>query len=487
MKRILIISISLVLILTSVFGFAAIDIYKERDKVNYTELAHWGDYSALDNVKVQSYDALNNRIFWQSETSMGKETKTTSKYKFHYKNKYEERPFYHDGIRTDARLILQSGINDDNMENLENIYPKGAGYLRSLWEQVKNGEKKTFYIKLKDVMDFYPFGNASSLPGYSSFEHSLIFRDPKDFSNEYDFIMRFQEEFKIPVLEDETIKYTLSRHEDGSEGGIGIGGDNDNFESFPINSFSSFTENDIFFAFDAHTTKGNLVDLSYLKHGYGIYRMPYTEAEGPDISKLELFIPLDPENIIYHLTNDGKNLFLSYVKDENTYIDVISMEKAEVVQKIKLSDKKLNWIAVEPQDDFVVCDMDFNSPSDEWNSNLNKIGVLSKKKDGYEVEFIVDRFTPEIQKMYMWHSTACYDFDGERLILAGNIRENYLRPDNELYETYDSADFGICVYDKSGPLFAGKYKSSLTTGFAEENDYKYQVHRFYPNLSVKIE
>ena len=486
MKKMIVISLSLILILTSAVGFAAIDIYKERDKVNYTELTHWGDYSALDRIKVLNYESLNNRVFWQSETSMGKEMETTSKYKFHYTNKYEEHPIYYDGIRTDKSLILQSNRNGD-VKFLENIYPKGVSYLRNLWEQVKSGEKKTFYVKLKDVMDFYPFGNASNLPGYSSFEHSLIFGDSEDFSNEYDFIMRFQEEFKIPVLEDETVEYTLSRHEDGSEGGIGIGGDNDKFESLPLYTVNEITENDIFFAFDAHTTKGNLVDLSYLEHGYGIYRMPYTESKGADISKLELFIPLNPENTIYNLTSDGENLILTYEEAKKTYLDVISIEKAEVVQKIKLSDEKVNWIIVEPQDDFMVCDMDFNSISDEWNPKLDKIGVLSKKENGYEIEFIVERFTPEIQRMRMWHSSICYAFDGERLVLAGNVREDYLKPDNEIYQTYNSPDFGISVYDKSGPLFAGKYKSSLTTGFTKENEYEYQVHSFYPGMSVKIE
>lgn len=485
MKKIMVIVLSLVLILTSTVAFAAIDIYKKRDKVNYAELAHTGDHSALDGVRVYSKSSLNDRIIWDSETIMGKETETNTKYKFHYQRQNAEIPLHYSGMRTDPSLILQ--INrEDGAEVLEKLYPKGVKYLRGLWEQVENGEEKTFNVKLKDVADFYPFGNASGLPGYSSLDSSLFVSDPESFREECDLILRLQEEFKIPVLEEETIRYSLSKHEDGGEGAMGVGGGDYNFESFPFYTFNLTTEKDIFFAFDAHTSKGNLVDLSYLKHGYGIYRIPYTESLGIDIDKLELLVPLDPQNKIYNLASDGENLLLTYEKEGKTNIDVINIEKAESVQKIPLLEEEVSWIEVEASNGFAVYNIYLKSATDEWNIDLDKIGVLSKEKDSYKLKFIVNKFTPEIQNMKIWYGIPTYAFDGERLILAGNIREEYLKPDNQTYKTYNSPDFGIIVYDKTGAKFAGKYKSSLTTGFTKENEYEYQVHNFYPGLSVEI-
>ena len=490
MKKVFIPAITICLALCIAAVSMGAYVYKDRDNVVYKELSHFGDYSKLDGIEVKTRSTLDGRLIWENTVSMGENPKTVSDYHFHVKQQRENYPRSYYGIGMNPSMIFQISRDREN-SRLADYFPKAAKKFAEIWDSIGPGEEKTFNVPLKDVMAFYPFGNVSDVPGLYSIEHALFMLENGDIGSnddEIDFLLFMQEHFKIPVLENDIVEYTIEKDDMGFEGSIGISGPRGK-ETFDAVSPTAVTDDALYFIFDAHTTKGNLVDLSNLSYGYGIYKIPIGEGElgkYTNYKETSLFIERDPDDEPLDLVSDGENLLLAYEREGKTFIDIIDIENKKLKDTLELIDN-VYYVSLKSCDGFVVMDISLNPSDGEnvWNLKDRRMGVLEKKGDSYFISFIADRFNEEMKDDLPW-SDCRYAYDGTRLVSVSELRREVYAPNRKEHLTYQSPDIFVKVYEKDGPVFVGEYVSSLTTGFTEGNEYRFNVRNFYPEIEVAI-
>ena len=105
-----------------------------------------------------------------------------------------------------------------------------------------------------------------------------------------------------------------------------------------------------------------------------------------------------------------------------------------------------------------------------------KLAVVSRRKNGeYQLEYVctireedliaIQQEDNTIIEVVPWlnYYRGDVDFDGEKLVLSGQIR------DDEYGTREDTANFYLAVYTKEGMQYYGEYRSSLSTGTDYDN------------------
>lgn len=448
--------VALLLLVLSVGGvcFAASGVYEAHDQVTLTEDVLYGDRSAADGLAVDLHTTYADHLFWDTTYVLGAEPVIDTQYAFYASQQDEEWPVEYSGV--DLSVTLYAGgyfaaIANENEEEtaIKRLY-------RELAEKAGPGKKVSETVFVKDYFDYYPLSGSLNVPGteiyWSGYDEDEGDYDPlNDPGTELYAVRRLQEYFRIPVQEEEQIAVELETIDNGNICSYGLSTRKD---FFTMRTVGTLTQEACYFTFDAHTVKGEIVDLSEIPGGYGIYRLPYEEDRrdenhgkvcSVDADALEMVYPLDPEitPVCLCVNPEQTKLLLHAVEGDEYILTVIDIETMAALQKLKIEG--------EPEEIY-----------DEGGYlaillSDGRLAVVAVSDSGdYELRLICDVSPDELENTLFWRVPA-FDFDGERLAVVGQPLDKYGR-------YYDSCNFFLAVYEPSGLAYYGEYWNSLSAG-----------------------
>lgn len=486
MKRAAILTLVLFLISGGSVYLAASNMYEEHDKVHYTEKVLYGDRRMADGLQVDFRSTYKYHLLWDTTHILGEkgEVETHSDYEFSTFSHYDGgEEIEYQGVTLDSHpssVTYHNGsMGSNNMfsdDGLDKAY-------KELEEIVENGEEGEKTIYLKDYMEYYPLEIRLELPGNDTYTGDYFDADAienYDKGHGIHIIAKIWDYFKIPVLEEETFRIHLRKNKEGDI--VGHGSGSTVSDAFYMYTYGVATDKDCFFTFDTLSKEGKIVDTTHLEDGYGIYTFSYEMKEmnigiygdkpfmaAPDADSFRLFYPLEPGIQIGAIkTNKEQDrVLLHTVEDGMYYMTVIDIATGEMVQKLEIAKCHVDYFGLHIFDkgDFMVMVLDGE-----------KLAVVSRRKNGeYQLEYVctireedliaIQQEDNTIIEVVPWlnYYRGDVDFDGEKLVLSGQIR------DDEYGTREDTANFYLAVYTKEGMQYYGEYRSSLSTGTDYDN------------------
>ena len=486
MRKSFVLLLALVVLVSGTACFAQSQLVKEKDQVHYTENILYGDKSVVDGVIVEADINYDYYLYWNTRYQIGDTPKEETEYTF-YPMGYIDATGPSPGslsFVTSGLATLKDTYGDEDVEyyGLENA-------MKELYDNTAPGTENSVTVYLKDYLEYYSFGMDLSFPDrggyydmYIHFSEAHLREDLADWEangthkeeakrvRKYlEALDVFQEFFKIPVLDTEVYTLGMVKDEAGKIIGIAESGNNggsstgsidfpdmpaiEGLDSFGFMVHSIFDDGNVYFTFDPHTDNGNLVDVSHIPGGYGIYNSTYNEKDEIDLTSLKMVYPLDTEMIFENLTLDasGKNLLLFQSDGKQYYLSVINRETMTLVDRFILGSSEV-YLDSWSYEDFLVV-------------RAENIMVFELGKDGrYTQELAVDLQSLEAtigtvsenDNLFNWDS--CFDWNGDTLIVANNVE--YL---DENLRTTQTCNFCVAAIDETGIVYYGEYDSTLRT------------------------
>ena len=454
MKRTLLLVLLLVISLGTVSVFAS-SIYKEHDNVTFKETVLYGDRSIANGLKVELNTHHASLLFWNTTSEFEGDVNSSTDYHFYSTRQDYTFPEYVAGISMHC--------NPDGTFFLEEENPTGlsAAY-QEVFDSLAPGQEIEKTIYLKDYMDYYNFELSFDFPNCHQYGNTSELDIATSDEIKQDPVLKalhdIKEYFKIPVLDTETYTISIGKHTNGNI--ASSGGGNTDSERFYMQTFSIVTDDTCFFTFKPHTTEGNLVDLSDLPEGYGLYALPFERVSDDiqfDLStvktdQISMVYPLDPNVQITDMTLDETNsrIFLYTEDQEQLWLTVLDIATMSTVQKFALCNTTDSWQNVYNYTDFIAV----------FNSNPEEITLFSlNETNEYELEFRC-AFKPEgLENSYCYPSELAYD--GKRLACSSTLR-------NYTYGNKNYCDYFITVYDSDGLQYWVEFENSLDSGLDQD-------------------
>lgn len=274
MKKALVLITLLSVLLAGGMAFVFSDVDSARDRVTITEVPVFGDAAAANGLEVLVRTHYDRRLFWDTVYRTGFSSAQTA-FLFSQARLKETPPREYGGV------LLDTGIEYGFDMSPEGGQSGLAAAYRELFDRTPAGSKGKATVRLGDYYDCYPIRGTVDVPGYTlgwgaGFSADM---EPEPGTEAY-IILAFQDFFQIPVLEEETVDIFVTKNADGSMGGYG-GGSTES-DAFYIQTLSALTDDMCFFAFDAHTIKGNVADTSLIPEatGFTAFHMRRTASCG---------------------------------------------------------------------------------------------------------------------------------------------------------------------------------------------------------------
>jgi len=198
------------------------------------------------------------------------------------------------------------------------------------------------------------------------------------------------------------------------------------------------------------------------KEYQGIYRIPYETGSDEKtvlrLEEMEKIASLEHEMMRYFgVRYDEKwdRIELIYEGDkgvESPELMVFDAKTGETVQTLtlpKTGDYFVSSRNIYYHDDFMVIGVN------EFEGEKGEFTLLGRTEDGsYHVEFKRD-WTND-GTWFNLNSASGVDFDGERLVMGGVVKNKYVDGEKGLFE--------IVIYEAGELIFHGQYQSSLVIG-----------------------
>jgi len=452
MKRTFLLILLLVVSIGSVSVFAS-STYKEHDNVNFKETVLYGDRSAADWLSLNLPIHHSSQLFWDITCDFKDDVVVNTAYDFY--------PTSHYISPMDSSHGLYFVANPDAVmyNPSDSLQPGLAAAYHEIFNSLEPGEEKEKTVYLKDYMDYYEFDLSFDFPNCSWHANTteLLYADPEALKVDPTLIAsnNIKEYFKIPVLDTETHTISVGKHANGHL--ATLGGGTSESERFQMENWYVSTDNTCYFTFNPRSTEGNLVDLSELPEGFGIFALPYERLSDDskyDFStvktdQISMVYPLDPAAELYSLdiNEDKTRIFLYTIEEEKLWQTVIDVETMATLQKFSLIDMTPDtWPSIYNYSDFIAV----------FNTYTEEITVFALNKSGeYEHHFTCD-FQPEDFDGAYWYPSGL-TYDGVRLACTGTLR-------NHTFGNKDYCDFYIMIYTKDGLQYVGRYDNSLDSG-----------------------
>lgn len=476
MKKALVLMILLIVLSVSGMVLVFTVTNNVRDQVEITAISKFGDASAAEGLEVLARTHYNRHLFWNTTYRTDTAAVQTG-FLFSQTQIDENAPKEYSGVYMETGTQYGFDLRQEGKQS-----GIAAAY-KELFDRTPAGTEATATLKLKDYYDFYPMGVTLDMPGNTLgwSEDYVADAAPEPGAEEY-IIRAFEDFFRIPVIEDETIDISVTKNADGSTGGYGSGSTDS--DAFYIRSLNALTDDVCYFTFNSHTGNGDVVDTSLIPGGYGIYCLPYSESgvvkngvniSGILIDELSMVYSLNPEDTVFGLyTNPDKTKLLLLTKENNVCVlTVIDIEAMAPLQRLELESlgKGDNVWNTYYYDDFFAL----------WLPE-NQLAVIDVNQNGeYEHRFTVE-LTDEANKLYYLNINAVMDWDGERLVVSDFLSNTY---DRENINNSKYCSFYLAVYDETGLLYYGEYLSSLDAGGRLNDRNDLCQHIYYSPLSVR--
>lgn len=440
----------LLLLVIAVGGSAAVfsQIFSKRDQVEITQETVFGDPAAAEGLTVTIPAGYRDQLFWETTCNLGEKTGADSSYVFFQTAQQAEETPREPYLQLSTQLYM--GYRENSGEDgISQAY-------RELFEDTQPGTESERIIFLRDYYEYYPLSLEYQLTSSSDFSDLLMQEEYE--MGAYDgepkrLFSAFAAYFRIPVLEEETLRISIGKDSEGRIASTGSGStDDDNFAMYTV---SAVRGNECYFAFDAHTYEGNLVDVSQISGGFGIYRMTFRDLQGQDfgvgLESLETVYRLDPQAGILGLTlSEDESRLLLHTREGSDYvvtgIDLASMQPVQraVTKNVIVPNGGFSFFE---EDGFFVVATDH-------------LSVFTLEENGEcSLALCVPIDYEKTNPTFLVNSTRMA-FDGERLAVC-----DYLTDAGTFGPNFD-----VFVYDETGLVYDGRYHSSLSLGGVEGNN-----------------
>lgn len=489
----------LVALLISAVGFAAahgtVNQYKEY--VTWEETTLYGDKSEVEGVSVRTMNHYSQRLLWETEGTLGGELNPKTEFTFSNNSFSFPSEITYEGLHMNASEDFLAGLgfgNEDMPEYAKVKYADLIAYCRECYDTVAMGEEKNFTVNLAEYMDYYSLEGLFDLPGqiglmWSEFDTTWVHEIISD-----DMVQQINDFFRIPILGDYIVEFSINKHETGNSYGTSYGGGI--VEDIYKPAFGGVYVNDTcYITFNAVADSGEVADTSLIPGGYGIYQMNVETNEEGNLIPGEPFISmvyaLDPAEEFYYLytSDDGKHLYLHTWIGDSLMRTIIDIETMTCLQKIELTKQPENFYRKMKQyDDFlVILQLSHNNE----NTAANTITVFQEDEQGlYHHCFTVPMNSPELnvcEDLLIFDSTTTeMDFNGETLVVV----QNEFMSSRYAYSYGDNCNFYALTYNADGLSYAGKYSVNLSEINVEINEqtdtYEWACKPYYEDpISVK--
>ena len=453
----------LLLLVLSIGGVcaAAAGVHAPHDQVVLKEDTVYGDRKYAEGLDIQVEAAYGTHLFWDTTHTTGVVDQTDTEFLFSAKDIDYKVPNEYQGILLDNRIGYFYTPSEKEAHGVARAY-------RELAETVPAGQEREATIYLKDYTDTYPISVDIDFPGIGvaldwNFQMNAPAEDHENLHEVQRDMLRLQEYFSIPVLEDETYVISVGKDERGNV--THMSGGSGNGDSFWIDMIHAIADDACYFTFDTHTNDGNVVDTSLLPEGYGLFCVTFNGnydenapmvLEEMDFGEPEMVYAIDPHTYILGLypNEDQSQLYLLTEEDHILYLTVIERKTMDTLQKLQIHDwgEDYGYVhEVHMQEDYWVL----------WLSG-GYLAVLEKSGQGVFTQQFCTPYNTGEAGDYSMSVYAAVDWNGERLAV---IDQNY---PEYTYDTHyrrrsKSCGFWLLVYDDAGTMvYAGEYFSSLT-------------------------
>jgi len=434
----------------------------QKDDVTIRESVVYGDKSAAEGITIVNQTHMRHHLFWETTYHVGEKTLCETDYTYVPRGKEIEQKYVYYGIDVQDDVgYYYSG--KDNPVDMQKEFEE-------LYDTLKKGETKSKDIYIKDYYDYYPIRMNINLPNTV-----WVNNDPETEVGDNPFdpkyvINKFQEFFKIPVLETDYVRITVSKAKDSPNSNVAYSEERSSEPNFyQVVSVSAYTDNVCYFAINNRSTQyeysedsynrverdGAYVDTSLIPGGYGIYSFSYGRGAGEyhtgiDADSLQMVFSLEQDVSVKHMMirDNQTRLILITEEDEGAFVKVIDLATMKEVQNIRLDKTLYNqfgrYANIFEYEDFI---------SIVYGEN---IVVISEQKGVYVHEFTVP--VKENERCYFPNTMSnaysiSMDFDGEKLAVVGMQGENF---------GYNNCDYCLLVYDASGLLYFGEYITGMS-------------------------
>lgn len=473
MKKSFILLLALLVLVTGGTCYAQNMLLAERDQVIITENIIYGDKSVVEGVTVNLENQFDYNLFWNTVYEVGETPKTHTDYSFH------EWDYYGGAEEVEGSVEFMQDVFDVYTFGYDtyDIFTGMNLAMKELYDETEPGTEKMKMVYLKDYIDYYTFGLNIWFPneaGESAVDSPYGYEWEEDLRRQIAYMEEekypseeieekkavladmkaLHEFFKIPVLSTDACTIAISLGEkkevlgvaaSHATGGFSTGDmdsppepDVDGLDTYYFYTYSVMKDGDCYLTFEPHTMNGNLVDVSHIPGGFGIYHLTYDETKGRlNVDTLEMVYSLDVNVQIQDMMLDecGKNFLLFTSEKGNYYMSIIDRETMTLVEKINLGDDE-KWHAYWSYENYFV-------------AYGEELSVYTMDENGrYHLEFSVK--DEKIQDLMNWD--CVFDWNGSTLLIGNNLRDSAFRK---------KCGFYIAAIDKSGLLYYGEYQSSL--------------------------
>ncbi len=477
MKKYAILFLFVTVLCVSFALFVGMKVGATQDDVVLTEHTVFGDVRAADGLTVTSGADLGDHLFWNTVYTLGADSAP------HTETRYcVTRDRSGNGsVVTKPQITLSTEVRAETdftqaveltgmtlseikAQNFDVSTQDGRPFrevatdpalglsaaYNALYMDAPIGEEVSMRVTLSDYYDYYPIDADVSIPTVYWSNNDYIDGDHEKGSEFYARKV-FMDYFKIPMPDDITMEIHLTRSDvSGMSWGSSVTADKDN--TFHMNTVSAGTATDCYFAFDAHTYNGDIVDTSEIKGGFGIYRVSYHKASGSDCGldadSLAMVYPLDPSHYIHAMYTDNTDTQLFLVTEDRAgagelILSVIDLATMTPSQEFTYSAADIGYFRfLYISDTFTVLVSD------------RALVVYTEENGFYTEEFAVLSYDNDDGK-YTILDYGPMAFDGERLAVGYfNAGPYQMR----------QAGYWIAVYTKDGCGYLGEYHSSLAAG-----------------------
>lgn len=498
MKKSFVLLLALVMLISGTACFAQNELLKEKDQVHYTERVVYGDKSVVDGVTVETNIDYNHQLFWKTVYEIDEMSKEETEYTFYAWPHFDNRLIQEGSMW--FNIDCSNAYRDVEFDKNQTYYGLEIA-MKELYDSTEPGSEKQTTVYLKDYVDYYTFMFDITLPYHSEngdvqYDSNFIWGErelkediadleksgmnPEELARLKMYqadLEKFREFFKIPIVEKEVFTLAIAKDENGAvlgmadshvsggqaEGDIQIP-DMPNVEgmdAFTFDMSSAFVDGECYFIFDPHTHNGNLVDVSQIPGGYGIYQFAYDNKKGTiDLSTLEMVYPLDMSSTYSMIAIDGseKNILLFSDDGTNRHMSVIDRKTMTLTDDFVIGTSG-EYISERIYEDFIV--MIGNSlmvfPLSENGRYTQAFAV-----DAQQIEDVMVKNNPNLLAL-SWESV--FDWNGHTLLIADSVVY-----ENEDLRNIYTCDFYVAAVDATGLLYYGVYESTLTS-YAERSDY----------------
>lgn len=406
-----------------------------------------------------------------------------TEFQMRYKEKDNSWPIHDQSVEMISSLGFSSSTSGGSFDlgNDAETYGLGPAF-EDVSSRTPAGQAHTETVELKKYFEVWPMTIGMETAGYwlhwqefGEMRQSVDEMEPDYVRGTYKLVDHLLKSFRFPIQSNPKMEITVEKDESGAVIGLEAYPVGQQENSASISNYETQLNGTHYLAVEAREEDGSLMDYSLTPGGYGVYRLPvYGEKECPAPEDLQFLCPLDPQEQLVQLTDDGTNLLLVTKKEQQLFLNALD-ESGTCLYRVALEQPfGVDWVQIYAQDDLVLVLEHGPNPAEHAFMLLQR-----DSEKGYQRQ--MDGRLPGNKAFESLVMPNGGDrginilFDGERLAIAAPYGRDF---DGD-------CGYSVLVYDRQGLLFADARQTSLSQGM--NISYQDQCHVDAASMKLSLE